>query len=74
MSTRRVHSVLEEVVAGVFPSAVGVLFLAEAYLCRPNRETDRAKAQHMPTKARAHNLTLYFDMLTGLLDGSGHVI
>ena len=35
MSTRHVHSVLEEVVAGVFPNAVDILLPADAYMCRP---------------------------------------
>jgi len=35
VSTRHVHSVLEEVVAGVFPNAVDILLLADAYMCRP---------------------------------------
>ena len=35
VSTRHVHSVLEEVVAGVFPNAVDILLPADAYMCRP---------------------------------------
>ena len=35
MSTRHVHSVLEEVVAGVFVSKRRGYLLADAYMCRP---------------------------------------
>ncbi len=35
MSTKEVHSVLKEVVAGVFPNAVDTFLPVVAYLCRP---------------------------------------
>lgn len=35
VSTKKVHSVWKEVVAGVFPNAVDAFLPVDAYLCRP---------------------------------------
>ena len=64
VSARHIHSVLEEVVAGVFPNTVDVLLPADAYMCTPReRSVEKLTTQRHNTCQQELELIAYHSIL-----------